>query len=56
MLVVAIFLEGNGRKMLDMVYFYDNAWFHLDEHITCQNSRIWSSANPHAIGETPLKP
>jgi hypothetical protein len=32
MLVVAIFVDGNGIKMLEMVYFYDEAWFHLDEH------------------------
>jgi hypothetical protein len=32
MLVVAIFVEGNGIKMLEMVYFNDEAWLHLDEH------------------------
>jgi hypothetical protein len=32
MLVVAIVVEGNGIKLLDMVYFNDEAWFRLDEH------------------------
>jgi hypothetical protein len=44
----------NGKKSMDNLYFSDEAWFHLDGYVNSQNSRIWSTDNPHAIYEKPL--
>ena len=38
-----------------LLYFmWDEAWFHLSGYVNSQNTRHWSSENPHVIHETPL--
>jgi hypothetical protein len=39
---------------LDDWNWSDEAWFHLDGYVNSQNSRIWSTENPHALHESPL--
>jgi hypothetical protein len=42
--------------MLDMNLFFisDEAWFHLSGYVNSQNSRYWSTENPHQFVETPF--
>ena len=44
----------NGNDVLDKTFFSDEAWFHLSGYVSSQNSRIWSSENPHEFVEKPL--
>lgn len=39
---------------LNRVYWSDEAWFHLSGHVNSQNTRTWSSENPHKFIESPL--
>ena len=48
------FIEENTADMLDVTFFTNEAWFHLSGHVNSQNSRLWSSDNPHSLHETPL--
>lgn len=48
------FIERKTIDILDVTFFTDEAWFHLSGYINSQNSRLWSSTNPHALHETPL--
>lgn len=41
---------------LPIIFFSDEAWFHLSGYINSQNYRIWSAENPHAFQETSLHP
>jgi hypothetical protein len=36
------------------LFFMGEAWFYLSGYINCQNSRIWSAENPHALHVNPL--
>jgi hypothetical protein len=42
--------------MLDINLFFlsDEVWFHLSAYVNSQNSRYWSTENPHQFVETPL--
>jgi AraC-like DNA-binding protein len=46
----------NDPHFLHRCYFSDEAWFHLDGYVNAQNSRHWSTENPHVIVERPLHP
>lgn len=46
----------NNDEVLDITFFSDEAWFHLDGYVNSQNMRFWSSENPHQFVETPLHP
>jgi hypothetical protein len=49
------FIDNNGIGELDRVFFFgDKVWFHLSGYVNSQNSRIWSTENPHVLHETPL--
>ena len=38
-----------------LLYFMsDEAWFYLSGYVNSQNTRYWSSKNPHVIHKTPL--
>jgi hypothetical protein len=37
-----------------LVYFLDEAWFHLSDHVNTQNNRHWSLENPGLIQELSL--
>lgn len=52
------FLEKFGRdiQMIPMMFFTDEAWFHLSGYVNAQNYRIWSTKNPHVFEETSLHP
>jgi hypothetical protein len=39
-----------------MTFFSDEAWFHLQEYISTQNSHYWNSQNPHLTHEALLHP
>ena len=47
-------VESKGQNVLDLIYYSDEAWFHLSGFINSQNCRIWSSDNPLIFNETPL--
>ena len=37
-----------------LLYFIsDEAWFHLSGYVNSQDTRYWSSENPHVIQEKP---
>ena len=36
-----------------LYFMSDEAWFHLSEYVSSQNTRYWSSENPHVIHKTP---
>jgi hypothetical protein len=48
--------EESASGTLDMNIFFmsDEAWFNLSGYINSQNSRYWSTENPHQFVETPL--
>jgi hypothetical protein len=48
-------LEDDPR-MLDVTFFFysDETWFHYTGYVNSQNTRIWSTENPHAAYKTPL--
>ena len=43
-----------GRLDPLLYFMSDEAWFHLSGYVNSQNTRYWSSENPHVIHETPL--
>jgi hypothetical protein len=44
----------NCVDILENVFFSDRAWFRLSGYVNSQNSRFWSSDNPHLFHEVPL--
>ena len=48
------FIEENTADVLDVTFLTDKAWFHLSGYVNSQNSRLWSSDNPHSLHETLL--
>jgi hypothetical protein len=42
-------------RYLGECVFSDEAWFHLSGYLNSQNSRFWSSENPHLFHEVPLR-
>ena len=38
----------------NLLFFSDEAWFHLTGYINSQNNRYWSTDNPHQLHEVPL--
>ena len=48
------FIKENTADVLDVTFFTDKAWFYLPGYVSLQNSRLWSSDNPHSLHETPL--
>lgn len=47
-------LMREDEDILDVTYFTDEAWFHLSGYVNSQNSRIWSTKNPHEFKQIPL--
>lgn len=47
-------LEEEGFSVSDRLFFTDEAWFRLDDHVNNQNSRNWSTTNPREVHEKPL--
>ena len=45
-------LDDNG--VLNRTFFSDEAWFHLSGYVNSQNSRHWSTVNPHQFIESSL--
>jgi hypothetical protein len=48
------FLDHEGKDILDVTFFTDEAYFHLSGYINGQNFRVWRAYNPHAFHESPL--
>lgn len=44
----------NNINILDKTFFSDEAWFHLSGYVNGQNSRFWSTTNPHSVMPKPL--
>lgn len=44
----------NNNDILNLTWFTDEAWFHLDGYLNSQNMRTWATDNPHMFVETPL--
>ncbi len=45
---------GNTVEEQPVIFFMDEAWFHLYGYVNCQNYRIWSENNPHVLQQTSL--
>ena len=45
------FKADNEDGIIGKSFFTDEAWSHLSEYINSQNSRFWSTHNPHALLE-----
>lgn len=43
-------------EILDLTFFSDESWIHLSGYVNGQNSRHWSTSNPHAYVESSLHP
>jgi hypothetical protein len=43
-----------GFHVFDILFFTDEAFFHLSGHINCQISRIWNAENARALHENTL--
>ena len=43
------FILEKGENILNHTFFGDEAWFHLSGYMNSQNSRAWSTVNPHAL-------
>jgi len=43
-----------GQIDPNLLFFSDEAWFHLSGYINSQNNRYWSTENPHQLHEIPL--
>ena len=41
-----------GDEILDISFFSDEAWIHLDGYVNSQNCRIWGSENPREFVST----
>lgn len=39
-------------NLLNLSFFSDEAWFHLSGYVNSQNTRMWSSENPHIFIES----
>lgn len=50
------FLSDSGEDILDVTLFSDEAWFYLSGYVNSQNTRIWSTENPHEFKEISLHP
>ena len=48
------FILEKGENILNHTFFSDEAWFHLSGYMNNQNSRVWSTENPHALFQKPL--
>jgi len=48
------FIQTKIVDILDVIFFTDEAWLHLLGYVNTQNTRLWSSENPHALHEKPL--
>jgi hypothetical protein len=48
------FIANNNEDILDVTFFTDEAWFHLNGFINYQKSRIWSAHNRHCLQQTTL--
>jgi hypothetical protein len=46
---------GNGVDILQNVSFSNEAWFLLSGYVNSQNSRFWSSDNPHLFHDVSLR-
>jgi transposase len=44
------------EDFLDRCFFSDEAWFELSGYVNSQNSRYWSTDNPHLLHNHPLHP
>lgn len=47
---------NNNGELSQRVIFTDEAWFYKKGYLNSQNTRIWSSENPHVINEESLHP
>jgi hypothetical protein len=51
------FTNFNQMETVDILvvtFFTNEAWFHLSGYVNTQNTRLWTSENPHAVHETPF--
>jgi hypothetical protein len=49
-------LVVEGEIDLQLAFFSDEAWFHLQGYVNTQNNRYWSSQYPHLTHEALLHP
>ncbi|WP_370716200.1 hypothetical protein [Sphingomonas sp. IW22] len=49
-----ILKHTENPKLLDNLYFSDEAWFHLSGYVNAQNSRHWARNNPYEFVQHPL--
>jgi hypothetical protein len=48
------FLVEEGEEILDVTFFTDEVRSHPSEYVNSQNTRLWSSENPHEFKEMAL--
>ncbi|KAJ3661413.1 hypothetical protein Zmor_005808 [Zophobas morio] len=48
------FQNNMNNRILDLSFFSDEAWFHLNGYVNSQNYRVWSAENPFVFEERPL--
>jgi hypothetical protein len=45
---------AHDTEFVERCIFTDEAWFHLSGYVNAQNTRYWSTENPHMLHEHPL--
>ncbi|RZB40368.1 hypothetical protein BDFB_006777 [Asbolus verrucosus] len=50
------FFHNENNNVLDVTFFIDEVWFHLESYVNSQNMRTWKTDNLHVYIETPLHP
>jgi len=48
------FIQTKTVDILNVTVFTDEAWLHFSVYVNTQNTRLWSSENPHALHEKAL--
>lgn len=48
------FIDQNSFEILDVMFYTDEAWFHLGGYVNSQNTRLWSATNPHDLHEAKI--
>jgi hypothetical protein len=47
------FIVAHGERIVDFIYYSDEAWICLSGYVISQDTHLWTSVNLHALHEYP---